>query len=236
MTGNTITWLGHATFKVVTGGGKTILIDPWVGGNPACPEREKVLSAVDLMLITHTHDDHVHDAIEIMQAFQPTIVSAPEAGRWLTSHGAEKVKGMNKGGTQVFDDVKITMVSADHSCGLVDDGVPGYGGEPVGYVVELEDGFTFYHAGDTNVFGDMALIGELYSPDLALLPIGGHFTMGPVEAAKAVQLLKVPRVIGMHFGTMPILAGTPEQLRERLGDAAGVEIIALEPGESITTK
>ena len=229
-----ITWLGHSTFRLVSPGGKVLLIDPWTEGNPACPDAYTRIDNVDIMLITHAHDDHMSDAVPIARAAQPELVVAMhEICLYLEGQGVDGCSGMNKGGTQTHAGISITQVHADHSSGLNRDGTVVSGGEPCGYVIEFENGFTLYHAGDTNVFGDMRLIGQLYRPDVACLPIGDHFTMGPREAALACRLLEVPRVIPMHFGTFPILTGTPAALREQLGDQAGVEVLELTPGETL---
>jgi L-ascorbate metabolism protein UlaG (beta-lactamase superfamily) len=232
--GNTITWLGHATFKIVTPNGQVILVDPWVQGNPACPDSLKNFDRVDTMLITHGHFDHIGDAVEIAKKHKPQVVAIPETGAWLESKGVTNTASMNKGGTQKVGDIEVTMVTAVHSCGIFDDGKVIYGGEACGYVVKLPGGLVIYHAGDTNVFSDMNLIAELYAPHAAMIPIGDHYTMGPREAAKAIRLLKAPYVIPMHFGTFPALTGTPDKLRELTKDVSGLEIHALKPGESIS--
>jgi L-ascorbate metabolism protein UlaG (beta-lactamase superfamily) len=228
-----IKWFGHSTFQVQTPGGKTILIDPWVQGNPACPESEKHLNKVDLMLITHGHSDHIGDAVSIAQKHQPVVVSIYEIYLYLSKHGLQNFQPMNKGGSIHWEGITITMVNAFHSSGIDTDGQVLSGGEPAGFVVKLEDGFTFYHAGDTCLFGDMKLISELYQPQLAMLPIGDRFTMSPREAAYAIRLLNVKKVIPMHWGTFPLLTGTPEHLREFTRDLGDLEILAMRPGEQI---
>jgi len=229
--GNKITWLGHATFKIETATGKTVLIDPWVMNNPKCPEKLKKLDKVDLMLVTHAHGDHIGDAVEIGKKHSPKVVGIYELTGWLKKKGVENCSPMNKGGTQEVEGVKVTMVEAQHSCGIEDEGAIIYGGEACGYVLQLPGGLRIYHAGDTNVFGDMAIIRELYRPELAMLPIGDHFTMGPDEAAYACGLLKAKTVIPMHFGTFPMLTGTVADLRARVKEIA-VEVIEPEPGMS----
>src|SRR3984885_12816736 len=228
-----ITWLGHATFRVETPGGKIILIDPWVMGNPACPTTERKVKKVDIMLCTHGHFDHIGDAVEIANQHNPKVVGIPEMCGWLEKKGVKQVLGMNKGGTQTVDDIKVTMVHADHSCGIQDGDELIYGGEACGYVVEFANGLKIYHAGDANVFGDMAIIRELYAPEIAMLPIGDHYTMGPREAAYACNLLKPKYVIPMHFGTFPALIGTPNALHKLV---PGIEIVEMTPGETLARR
>ena len=232
--GNKITWLGHSTFTITTPSGKVILLEPWVLNNPACPPSHKKFSRIDVMLITHGHGDHMGDAVALAREHKPQIVGIYEVCLWLESKGfGEQTRPMSKGGTQKVGEIEVTMVHAIHSSGIEDDGKVVYGGEPCGYIVRLPGGLSLYHAGDTAVFGDMKLIGELYAPDLACLPIGDHFTMGPREAAVAIRLLGVHHVIPMHYGTFPVLTGTPEKLRQITQDIAGLEIYTLKPGESL---
>jgi len=226
-----ITWLGHATFKITSPNGKVVLIDPWVN-NPVCPAEQKNIDKVDLMLVSHGHFDHVADAVSIAKATKPQVAAMVELAGWLQSKGVENTIGFNKGGTINVDGIKVSMTHAIHS-GSTEDG--GYGGDPVGFVIEFENGFKLYHAGDTCAFSDMAIIGELYQPDVALLPIGDFYTMGPREAAIAVRMLGVKHVIPMHYGTFPALVGTPAALSDAL-HALGlqdVEVVDIKPGQTI---
>jgi L-ascorbate metabolism protein UlaG (beta-lactamase superfamily) len=235
----TFTWYGHACVEVLTPGDKVILIDPWFG-NPRSPRAADSIDRCDLLLVTHGHGDHVGEAVALASRLRPAWPCIHEMSLWfarLLPDGADAITGMNKGGTVEIAGLKVTMVGAEHSSG---DWHPGgdttlYLGEPAGFVVELENGYRFYHAGDTTVFGDMRLIRELYAPDLAILPIGGHYTMGPREAAVAVDYLGVKHVMPIHYGTFPILAGTPDQLRTELAarGLGDVEVHAPEPGESV---
>jgi L-ascorbate metabolism protein UlaG (beta-lactamase superfamily) len=233
--GVSVTWLGHATTLIRTPAGKTVLIDPWVQGNPAVPEGQKNIEQLDLMLITHGHFDHMGDAVTIAKLTSCEVICIVEIADYLAKQGVENVTGINIGGTVVWNgNTAITMVDAIHSSGIThDDGTIIYGGTAAGYVLRFENHFTVYHAGDTEVFDSMRLIGDLYSPDVALLPIGGHFTMGPRKAARALRLLGVGSVIPIHYGTFPILKGTPDELKQAARDIQGLKVLVLKPGETV---
>ena len=226
-----ITWLGHATFLLQSPGGKRIVFDPWITGNPKSPESAKKIGALDLILITHGHGDHTTDAVPLARSSGAQVVAPYELSVWLGSKGLKQVTGMNPGGTLNALGLSITMVPAVHSSSIEEDGKIIYLGIATGYVVKFEDGLTIYFAGDTSVFGDMRLIGEMYKPSIAFLPIGDHFTMGPAQAAKACELLGVTQVVPMHYGTFPALTGTPAALRT-LVEPKGVQVLELTPGET----
>ncbi len=223
-----LTWLGHAAFRLDSPGGKRIYVDPFLD-NPKCPDGEKEPQRVDLIALTHGHSDHVGSTVELAKRFSPRVVALVELRGWLADQGVEEdmASAPNKGGTVEVDGVKITLTHAHHSSSS-DDGT--YLGEAAGLVLELEDGFKLYFAGDTNAFTDMKLIGRIYEPDVVVLPIGDHYTMGPREAAVALELLGAKRCVPCHYGTFPLLRGTPEELRRLAPD---VEIIAPEPGETV---
>lgn len=241
------TWYGHATVHIVSESGSSILIDPWFG-NPMSPAGTDAIERCDVMLVTHGHHDHLGampggiadaESLAIARRTGPAWPAIHELSLWLGAQdtGAEIV-GMNKGGTVDVRGIRVSMVQAEHSAGdwLADEGVPIYLGDAAGFVVGLENGRSLYHAGDTALFGDMRLIGEMYRPDVAFLPIGGHFTMDPPAAARAVELLGVTTVVPIHYGTFPVLVGTPDQFREELehlglGD---VRVISPDPGDVVS--
>ena len=201
--------------------------------NPVAPAALKKVDGCDLILITHGHFDHVHDALEIARATRPKIVANFEISAWLGSKGipAETIIGANQGGTVDVDGIKVMLVHAEHSCGISDGDQILNGGAACGLVIEFENGFTIYFAGDTDVFGDMALIAELSEFDVAFLPIGDFYTMGPERAAKAVSLLGVKTVVPMHFGTFPPLVGRPKALQDLVGP--GVKVLDIKPGDTV---
>src|SRR5262245_17356434 len=239
VSGTTITWYGHSCVELRTPGGKTILFDPWFD-NPKSPRQPDSVDACDVMLVSHGHFDHFTNALPIASRTRPKWPAIHELSLWLGSvyPAPDDVIGMNKGGTVDVAGLRVTMTSADHSAGdwNGDAGVPLYLGDPNGWIVELENGSRLYFAGDTNLFGDMRYIRELYAPDFAFLPIGGHYTMGPRDAAIAVELLGVAEVLPIHWGTFPILAGTPDVLKVELDkrNLGDIRVHVLEPGQSVT--
>jgi L-ascorbate metabolism protein UlaG (beta-lactamase superfamily) len=231
LNGIRLTWLGHATFRIETPGGRTLIVDPWIKGNPACPAADREVKKVDVLLCTHGHGDHIGDAVEIVEKHNPKVVGIFELCAWLEKKGAKQTLAMNKGGTQAVDDIRVTMVHADHSCGIQDGDQIIYGGEACGYVIEFANGVKIYHSGDTNVFGDMRIIRELYAPEIVMLPIGDHYTMGPREAAYACNLLKPETVIPMHFGTFPALTGKPGDFEKLVPET---KVLEMKPGVTIS--
>lgn len=233
--GMEITWLGHATFRIKSSGGKTLLTDPFITGNPATPEALKRWGTVDIILPSHGHADNFADTERIAKDTGATVVCIFEVSQYLSKQGVENVVGMNFGGSTNVGGITITMVPAWHSSTIeAEDGSMIAAGAACGFVIRLEDGFTVYFSGDTGVFLDMQLIGKLYRPDLAILPIGDLFTMGPREAAEAIRLIGVKQVVPMHYGTFPILTGTPDALKRETADITGLEIHDIQPGETLT--
>ena len=228
-----ITWLGHSTFLLTSPGGKRLLFDPWLRDNPSCPADRKTIRGCDLILITHGHTDHMGDAVSVARATGAMVVAPYELGLWLERKGLQRITAMNVGGTVELVGLKISMVHAEHSSSHVDEGRLINLGSAVGYVVRFEHDLTIYFAGDTALFGDMRTIGEMYHPDIAFLPIGDRFTMGPDGAARACEWLGVRQVVPMHYGTFPDLTGTPAALRS-LVESGGVEVLELKPGETAT--
>ena len=228
------TYLGHSTIRCDLADGRVVLIDPWVMGNPACPPELHTFDRIDAMLITHSHFDHFGDVVELAKRHSPEAIAASfEICHWLGTQDVSGCAPMNLGGTQSVLDWSVTQVRADHSSALLDGDTLLDGGPASGFIVRTAEGFSFYHAGDTALFGDMELFAELYEPELAFLPIGDLFTMDPRQAAHACRLLGVSQVVPVHWGTFPPLTGTPEQLVEELARLdVDCEVVALQPGDS----
>jgi L-ascorbate metabolism protein UlaG (beta-lactamase superfamily) len=237
----TVTWLGHGSVLLTSPSGVRILFDPWLEGNPRFPADLGPIGRIDAIAVTHGHFDHIGSVVPLAQVSGAVVVSTPEMSAYFASLGIGNLVEMNKGGTVSVKDLQLTMVAADHSCGVaVGEATPNvYGGDPVGFIARSAEGagadrMSVYVSGDTTVFGDMTLIRELYEPELGLFPIDGHYNMGPREAALAVQLLGLKRAVPIHFGTFPVLTGTPEELRKHMADrTVEAELIVLEPGQSV---
>jgi L-ascorbate metabolism protein UlaG (beta-lactamase superfamily) len=232
--GNKVTFFGHSTFSLTTASGQVALIDPLVMNNPACPESLKKMPRLDVVFLSHAHGDHFADLPALARLHRPKIAAIYETCLWLNGKGfEEQTNPMGKGGSQTLGDFQVTMTHAFHSNSIEDGGKVFPAGEPAGLIIRMPGEFTLYHAGDTALFSDMKLIGELYKPDVALLPIGDRFTMGPREAAQAVRFLGVKHVVPMHYATFPFLTGTVEAFRMETKDISGLEIHALKPGENL---
>jgi L-ascorbate metabolism protein UlaG (beta-lactamase superfamily) len=226
-----ITWLGHATFVITTPGGKRIVTDPWLEGNPMCPPDRKRIDAADLILLSHGHSDHSGDIVSVSRTTNAPILAVYELALWLERKGLHNVQGMGIGGTISIAGLQVSMVPAVHTSSIVEGDTTVYLGAATGFVVRLENDQSIYFAGDTALFGDMLLIREMYAPDIAFLPIGDHFTMGPESAARACRMLGVRQVVPMHYGTFPVLTGTPDRLK-LLVEPLGVDVLVLKPGET----
>jgi L-ascorbate metabolism protein UlaG (beta-lactamase superfamily) len=229
--GTRITWLGHATVLIQTAKGTNILIDPFIAQNPKYPKSYELPSRIDYVLLTHGHGDHISDTTPVARKHGSTVVAIYELADYVVSQGVDKDKtlGMNLGGTVQLDDVAASMVDAKHSSGAQDSRGTHYVGVAAGYILSVANGPVLYHAGDTHVFGDMRLIDDLYHPEVAMLPIGGHYTMGPKEAALAVSFLGATTILPLHFGTFPPLKGTPEELAALVEKS--VQVVHWKPGD-----
>jgi L-ascorbate metabolism protein UlaG (beta-lactamase superfamily) len=224
------TWYGHSTFVITTPGGRKIVTDPWLEGNPKCPPGMKRIAEADMILLSHGHSDHSGDVVPVSRATNAPVVAVYELALWCERKGLQNVQGIGIGGTIEIAGLRVTMVPAVHTSSVVENDTTVYLGEPAGFVVRTEDNEAFYFAGDTAVFGDMRLIAEMHAPRIGFLPIGDHFTMGPEGAALAAKLLGLKQVVPMHYGTFPVLTGTPARLRTLLDP--GIEMLVLEPGQT----
>ncbi|MGA8731310.1 MAG: metal-dependent hydrolase [Terracidiphilus sp.] len=229
--GTRITWLGHATVLVQTARGTNVLIDPFIAQNPKYPKGFELPAKIHYVLLTHGHGDHMSDAVPVATKHGSTVVAIYELAAYVGEKGVANTIGMNIGGTVQLEDVAATMVEAKHSAAAQDEQGSHYVGVATGFVLSITDGPVLYHAGDTTVFGDMKLIAELYHPEFAMLPIGGHYTMGPKEAALATRLLSAKTVLPIHFGTFPPLKGMPEELAALVDK--GVEVVRWNPGQTV---
>lgn len=229
--GTSITWLGHATVLIETPKGTNILIDPFIAQNPKYPKSYALPEKIHYVLLTHGHGDHISDAVPVASKHGSTVVAIYELVAYIGSKGIKDTIGMNLGGTVQLEDVAVTMVEATHSAAAQDEQGTHYVGVATGFVLSVGNGPVLYHSGDTNVFGDMKLIAQLYHPEIAMIPIGGFYTMGPKEAALAARLLEPKMILPIHWGTFPALTGTPKELAEQLD--AGIEVRQWTPGDTV---
>lgn len=226
--GLAVTWLGHSTFLLTSPKGVRLLFDPFLTNNPARPPNAKRIGVVDLILITHGHSDHCEDAPRVGRETGATVVASPELSAWLERQGLKHLRPMNIGGRQTISGIEIAMVQALHSSSAPDG---TYLGPANGFLLRFDDGRTIYFAGDTGLFSDMRLIRERFVPEVAFMPIGDRFTMGPEDAAIAAEWLGVKAIVPMHYGTFPELTGTVAELREHCGTRS-IEVIELRAGET----
>ena len=224
-----VTWLGHSTFAITSPKGVRLLFDPFLTNNPSCPPAARRVTALDLIMVTHGHSDHCEDAAAVARETGATVVASPELAAWLERQGVKHLRAMNIGGRQHLCGLDIAMVPAVHSSSAPDG---SYLGPATGFVVRFEDQLAVYFAGDTALFGDMRIIRDRYMPDVAFLPIGDRFTMGPEDAAVAAEWLGVKTIVPMHYGTFPELTGTPDELRQHAAPR-GVGVLELVPGEIV---
>jgi L-ascorbate metabolism protein UlaG (beta-lactamase superfamily) len=230
--GTRVTWLGHATVLVQLPSGTNLLIDPFIEHNPKYPKGFVLPEKIDFILLTHAHFDHTADVLPVAKKYGATVVAMVELAQYFAGKGITSTIGMNLGGTIQIPGAAVTMVEAKHSSSIEEGGISLYLGEAAGIVLTVEGGPVLYHAGDTTVFRDMELIRELYAPDVAMLPIGGHYTMGPKEAALAVRFLQPQLILPLHWGTFPPLTGTPQELAKLVNDPTTVALVA--PGDVLS--
>ncbi len=229
-----ITWLGHATLKLTLPDGRVVLIDPWLEGNPSCPAEERVQPRCDFIVLTHGHSDHTDGVREVVVQHDPQIIATVELCEILSKQiPGGRFCPMNVGGSQRVDGIDFVMTQAFHSSSVAVDGVPMYAGMPAGFLVKVPGLAVIYHAGDTDVFGDMALIARQHRPAVAALPIGDHFTMGPDGAAIAIELLDPRMVIPLHHSTFDVLTGTPQALRDALDEKLSGRVLNITAGQKL---
>jgi len=223
-------WLGHSAFKLVTPNGTQILIDPFLSQNPKTPDKFKQPEEVDYILLTHGHGDHVGDTLDIAERTGCKVISNVELSGLLKKHGLKEDLAVefNKGGTLEYDDFSVTLVSANHSSSFQGE----YAGDPGGLVISFDDDITFYHLGDTNIFYDLELYGELYQPDIIAVPMGDHYTMGPQEAAMCCDLIQANYAVPVHYGTFPVLTGDPNDFKNYTEDSTDTEVWIPEAGKN----
>ncbi|MDI6851949.1 MAG: metal-dependent hydrolase [bacterium] len=231
LNGHKIVYFGHSAFLVISQKNKTILIDPWISNPVNNKKLESVVNEVDYILVTHAHSDHIGDAVEIARNYNSEIISNFEITNYLGSKGISKLSGMNIGGTLKRGEISFTMVEASHSSTILEGERSIPGGNPCGFIITLEDRFKIYHMGDTGLFGGLNYIAELYKPDLVMIPIGGHYTMGIEEAAYALKILKPSIIIPMHYRTFPVIDANPEKLIELLPSELKEGVKILNPGD-----
>ena len=230
----TVTWFGHATVRLVLPDDRVVMIDPWLAGNPACPDSFKKLTRCDIVLLTHGHTDHVGDVKDLVEAFDPMVVGAFELCNVLERQiGKGRYSGMNTGGTQTVDGVRVSLTQAFHSSSVDSPGGPIYAGMPNGVVVGVDGLATVYHAGDTDVFGDMKLIAKLFEPKVCILPIGDYYTMGAAGAAIAAEMLQPTAIIPIHYKTFPVLAQSVDAFRDALRSDLKERLVVAEIGQTI---
>lgn len=224
-----VRWLGHSAFKMESPGGKTIYIDPFLSQNPKTPDSFKNPESADYILLTHGHEDHVGDTIDIANRTGCSVVSQVELSNLLKNHGLKEDLAVefNKGGTIKFDDFAVTLVSANHSSSFNGE----YAGEAGGLVISFDNDIIFYHLGDTNIFADLELYGELYEPDVIAVPMGDYYTMGPKEAALSCELINAELAVPVHYGTFPVLTGEPDDFKSFTEEYCETEVLIPEPGE-----
>ena len=230
----TLTWLGHATVRLTLTDDRVILIDPWLTDNPSCPDAMKRPPRCDMIFLTHGHWDHIDDVGKLIEQFDPLVVGNLDlCGALEKQIGKGRFSGMGTGGTQIVDGVRVSLTQAFHSSGVDSPDGPRYGGMPNGVIVAIEGLATIYHAGDTDVFGDMKLIRRLFEPKICILPIGDHFTMGAKGAAIAADLLEPTAILPIHYQTFPLLAQSADDFRDQLAPQWKERLVVPNVGQAL---